>query len=139
MVNDPTLVGSPTDVRPRFVNHDRRDSLLLLLLPPFFIPLPSPWNRGIDVVTRSSRSRRGLERDPFFKIHQFIFFFFSLSLSPLFLSSFLSARVEKQCVSLKKNGIRLKDVYLIYIFREDVVAGVSIKERDCRNCSEECD
>ena len=105
MVNDPTLVGSPTDVRPRFVNHDRRDSLLLLLLPPFFIPLPSPWNRGIDVVTRSSRSRRGLERDPFFKIHQFIFFFFSLSLSfiPFFLFSFLPFELKKSAfLSIKK-------------------------------------
>lgn len=85
------LVGSPTDVRPRFVNHDRRDF-------PLFFPLPSPWNRGIDVVTRSSRSRRGLERkierDPFFKDHSFLFFFFF----PL--HSFLSARVEKECIPL---------------------------------------
>lgn len=30
------LVGSPTDVRPRFVNHDRRD------FPLFFSPFPPP-------------------------------------------------------------------------------------------------
>lgn len=85
------LVASPTDVRPRFVNHDRRD--FPLFFPPS-LPLES-WNRCRYPI--QSLQTRFREEDRARSIFQrsFISFFFFFPLH-----SFLSARVEKECIPL---------------------------------------
>lgn len=132
------LVGSPTDVRPRFVNHDRRD--FPLFFPPS-LPLES-WNRCRYPI--QSLQTRFREEDRARSIFQrsFISFLFFFS------SSFLPFRSSwKRVHSFGRNGINgLKVTCTTYIrctrfSREDVVASVSIKERDCRIVQrwEECD